>query len=153
MYSGILQFADDLAIEVIAASDYFQMDALKEALDQKYKYHVYPCNALSWAKIADLYGLPLLTDMCDRIRLVKFKQVVKHNEFCDLSKGEVLKYFMKCKEYSGICNDDLLEAALKWIDNNEPFPELLQQIDFTKCPQSTLKAAVNHPAMPQNIAI
>ena len=152
MYSGILQLPnDELANEIIAATDYFQMTALKEALDRKFRYHVYPCDVFHWAKIADMFNLPKLTSICDRIQLVKFKEVVKHKEFCELPKDEVLKYITKCKEYSGIYNDDLLTAALKWVDNNEPFPELMQQIDLEKCSQGTLKAAAKHPAMPQNI--
>ena len=154
MYSGILKLnsaTDDMIMEVAAASDYFQMAGLKESLDQKFKNQVELSNVFHWAKVADMYNLPQLTSMCDRIQLLKFNHVVKHKEFCELPKDEVLKYITKCKEYSGICNDDLLTAALKWVDNNEPFPELMQQIDLEKCSQGTLKTVGSHPAIPQNI--
>ena len=155
MYSGMLQLncaTDDMIKEVTAVSDYFQMAGLKESLDQKLKNQVDSSNVFHWAKVADMYNLPQLTSLCDRIQLLKFKHVVEHKEFCELPKDEVLTYIKKCKEYSGIGNDDLLTAALKWVDNNEPFPELIQEIDLDKCSQVTLKAVKSHPAIPQNSA-
>ena len=152
MYSGILQLKDDdLIQEAIAASDYFQMTILKEALDLKYKYTVVPSNVFTWAKVADLYSMPQLKDMCDRIQLVKFKEVIKHEEFSGLSKDDVVEYFKRCKQYSGISSDDLLQAALTWMEDNETFPELIQQIDLKKCTPSALENVLNHPGMPQNI--
>ena len=125
MYSGILQVGDnDLIHEIIGASDYFQVTALKEALDIKYKGEVVPSNVLSWAKVADLHSMPLLKDMCDRIQLVKFTAVIENDEYVKLSSDEVLKYFEVCKLYAGISSDDLLQAALKWMEENEPFQSL-----------------------------
>ena len=152
MCTGILQLGDDdLLHEVIAASDYFQLTALKEGLDLKYKYHIVPSNVFNWAKVADRYNMPQMTDMCDRIQLVKFLEVVQHDEYRELPKVDVLKYFEKCKQYSGISSDDLLQAALTWMKLNEPFPELIRLIDLSKCAESTLETAANHPAMPRNI--
>ena len=152
MYSGVLQLSDnDLIYEVIGASDYFQMTALKEALDIKYKGEVVPSNVLSLAKVADLHSMPLLKDMCDRIQLVCFTEVIKNDEYAKLSSDEVLKYFEMCKLYAGISSDDLLQAALKWMEENEPFPELMQQIDLMKCSPSALEAAVNRSDTPQDI--
>ena len=153
MYSGVLKLTDDenLLQETIAASDYFQMTALKEALDLKAKYHVTPSNVLNWSKVADLYSLPHLKNVCDRIQLVKFVEVIQHEEYCKLSKHEVLMCFKKCKDYSGISSDDLLQAALTWMERNEPSLELIQEIDLRECSQNALKAVMNHSAMPQNI--
>ena len=152
MYSGVLKLTDEnLLQEAITASDYFQMTALKEALDLKAKYHVTPSNVLSWSKVADLYSLPHLKDMCDRIQLVKLVEVIQHEEYCKLSKHEVLIYLKKCTDYSGISSDDLLQAALTWMERNEPSLELIQEIDLKKCSQNALKAVMNHSAMPQNI--
>ena len=61
-------------------------------------------------------------------------------------------YCKKYKQYSGMCNDDLFCAVLKWIDNNKRFPELQKEIDFAKCSQSILEASVNHKALPRSIA-
>ena len=88
--------------------------------------------------------------MCDRIQLVSFKEVIMHEEFPELPKEDVLKYLKKCKQYSGISSDDLLHAALKWMDHNEPFSELIQQVDWKKCSQTALKSAAKHPAISQN---
>ena len=152
MYCGILQLNDEnLVQEVIAATDFFQMDGLTKDLEVKYKYKVVPSNVLSWAKVADMYNLLILKETCDRIQLVKFKEVVKCEEFHKLSKEEVLLYFKKCKPYSGISSDDFLHAAVIWMAENEPFPELITQIDLKKCSQSALKAAVSHPAIPPSV--
>ena len=152
MYSGILQLKDDdLVQEAIAASDYFQMTVLKEALGLKYKYQVAPSNVFSWAKVADLYSMPQLKDMCDRIQLVKFKEVIKHEEFSGLSKDDVVEYFKRCKQYLGISNDDLMQASLTWMEANESFPQLLQEVDVKKCTPRALEDATNHPAMPPNV--
>ena len=149
MYSGILQLDDDsLAQEIITASDYFQMTKLKKDLDLKYKMSVVPSNVLSFGKVADMHNLPLLREACDRIQLLKFSEVVKHEEFHKLSKEEVFLYFKKCKPYSGISSDDFLHAAVMWMAENERFPELIRQIDLKKCSQSALRAARNHPAVP-----
>ena len=154
MYSGILELnsaTDDMIKGVTAASDNFQIAELKESFDQKFKDQVDSSSVFHWAKVADMYNLPQLTSLCDRIQLLKFQHVVEHKEICELLKDEVLMYIKKCKEYSGICNDDLLNVALKWVDNNEPFPELIQQIDLDKCSEDTLEDVESHRAVPQNI--
>ena len=146
MYSGKLQIKDDRQLqEAIAVSDYLQMTALKNALDLKAKHRAVPGTVLGWSMFADTYNLPHLTDMCDRIQVLKFREVVKHEEFLQLSKDDIAKYFKKCEQYSGTSHDDLLKAVLAWTERNEQWPELIQPI-MKKCSQS-LNDMVNHPPM------
>ena len=155
MYTGILQLTetdDEFVQEIIAACDYFQMTALIEAFDQTYRHRICPSNVLSWSKVADLYSLPLLMEMCDRIKFVKFKQVIKQRQFLKLSRDEVLMYFRKCTQFLEFCRNDLLWAALIWMDNNEQFPELVQLIDLDRCSRRALEAAIGRAVMPQLIA-
>ena len=108
------------------------MIALKEALDQKYRYQVDASNVFSWENVAGLCNMRLINATSEMILVVKFMEVIQHKEFIERSKDEVMACFKACKLHSGISNDDLLQAALKWMEDNEPFPELIEQLDLTK---------------------
>ena len=138
MYSGELHIGNDQLQEAISASDYFQITALKHALDDTARYKVVPSNVLSWQKLAQLYTLPLTTEMCDRVLLLKLSEIKKHGEFSEMSHDELLAYLQKCAAaYDN--HDVLLRAAVTWMERNQMFSaELLSAIHLEQCTESTL---------------
>ena len=129
MYSGKLEIMDDSQLqEAIAVSDYLQMAALKSTLDHEAKHRVVPSTVLSWLMFADVHNLPLLTDMCNRIQVLKFREVVQNAEFFKLSKEDLMQYMQKCQKHPAITRDDLLMAAMTWMQENEPLDDLLEEM-------------------------
>ena len=147
MYSGKLEIKDDSQLqEAIAISDYLQMTTLKSALDHEARYHVVPSNVLSWSMFADVHNLPLLTDMCNRIQVLKFRKVVQNAEFSKLSKEDLKQYLQKCRKYPTITGDDLLIVAMTWMQDNELLDDLLEEMEQWHDKPSVLKPTPVIPA-------
>ena len=152
MYTGVLNITDEQLQEAVFVSDFFHIKALTNALDEQAKYCVTPSTVFLWQEMAKFYSLPLLTEQCERIQMLKFVEVVKHQEFLKLSKGEVVEYFQICLPYvDQIGHDVMLAAALKWMDSNESCHELLSQVQLQKCSDTKLAAATTHSAMTQEL--
>ena len=150
MYSGIFNITDDNQLaEALGVTDFYNMAALKDGLEVAAKKRVKANNVLSYRSIADLYRLPNLMDMCERVQLVKFADVMKGAEFLALTKDDMVEYMKKCADYSGISEDELLQAVLLWMDNNEPSMELMQMVKLQDCSKEVLQSASRHNAMPQ----
>ena len=137
MYTGEGTFQTEHLIDIIKATDYLQMEELKDLCLKHVPGILCPANVLSWLRVSDQLQLEEMKIKCKELLCTSFKGVSEGEEFLQLSLAEVIEYISDARERD-VGSDYLVKAAFVWtnyeVENRVSTMEnILEKINLADC--------------------
>ena len=145
MYTGTITMAKSLIMDIVKACDYLQVEELKIKCLQYIPHILTPYTAISWLRVADLLHLDNATTQCKKYMAEHFEEIVKGEDFLDLSVCELKECLLNAK--IKIAPDNILSGLFLWIsfdDQNrtQDLGDLLQYVKLQNCTDVLLRQII-----------
>ena len=138
MYVGEISFDSEQLLDLLKASDYLQMEVLREMCIGEVPAILKPDNAISWLEVATKLDLSNITSTCTKIMVSNFVEVSSQLEFLALESIKVQQYFTEVMKVCDINHDSVLYLTMSWA-NHDPqnrladLENLLHIAQLTSC--------------------
>ena len=138
MYVGEISFDTEHLIDLLKASDYLQMEVLKEMCIGEVSGVLEPDNVISWLEVATKLDLAHISSMCIKIMVSNFAEVSSQQEFLALESTEIQQYFTEIMNIHDIDHDCVLYLIMSWADHDPQnrltnLENLLHIVELTSC--------------------
>ena len=147
MYSGEITIKNENVMDLLAASDYLQMDEVKQFCFDFVESILSLDNWYAIRSAADLYQDEHLQNQVDEFISKNFNAIVETDEFKSLDKDGVRCCIEKLNRYHAR-EDSIFNGLVVWIHADDKsrendFPELFEQlIDLDAMPSEILEETV-----------
>ena len=146
IYTGKLCINQENVCELLAASEYLQVDLAKQfCLD----FFSDPISIETWLQVFDkahIYKNDYLSDKIFRFIEDNFAEISSTNDFKLLSKQSLLYLICQIDSYR-VLQDLIYDAIIRWVNydqsRKEDFTELFKQLDLKKFSSSFLTKTVS----------
>ena len=148
MYVGEISFDTENLMDLLKASDYLQMEVLREMCVDEVPAILKPDNVISWLEVATTLDLANVASICAEIMVSKFSEVSRKPEFLALEFSEVQHYLIQVTKARGTDHDSVLHAALMWINHDTGerstyLENLLQIVQLNNCSYDVIIDVMN----------
>uniref|UniRef100_UPI00398E52AF kelch-like protein 24 n=1 Tax=Pristiophorus japonicus TaxID=55135 RepID=UPI00398E52AF len=117
MYGGRGNIREDNVQSLLEASDRFQIAALRSACGSFLEKQLDPCNCLGFLSFANTFCIPALSEKSRRLLLKDFSEVIQHEEFLQLSKGDLCDHLSS--DFLAVTKEEtVFEAVMQWVHHD-----------------------------------
>jgi hypothetical protein len=114
MYTSSITINDDNVESLLNAASVFQVIEIVNVCCEFLKEQLHPSNCLGIAAVADRFSCEELLDEANKFTVKNFNQIVKFEEFKNLTLDEV-KNLLLDENITVRSEEDVFEAALDWL--------------------------------------
>ena len=143
MYVGEISLDTEQLMDLLKASDYLQMEVLREMCVSEVPAILKPDNIIPWLEVTTKLDLSDITSTCTKIMVSNFMEVSSQPEFLALESTEVQQYFTEVMKICDIDHDSVLYLTMSWA-NHDPqnrladLENLLRILQLTSCSYDTI---------------
>ena len=142
MYLSAVTFQDDQLMDLLVASDFLQMEVLKDMCIDEVPAVLNSENVVSWFKLANKLALSDIKCKCAEIMMSCLTKFSNNPDFLLLSATEVQDFFSDALR-SNVNHDGILYATMNWVNHDQDdrlsyLEDLLHQVQFDNCSQRAI---------------
>ncbi|XP_067889187.1 kelch-like protein 24 isoform X2 [Heterodontus francisci] len=132
MYGGRGNIQENNVQSLLEASELFQISSLRRSCEEFLEQQLDPCNCLGFLSFANFFCIPALSEKSRRFLLERFSDVIQHEEFLQLSKGDLCDQLSS--DFLAVPKEEIVfEAVMQWVHHDvsnrkHALRELLEQV-------------------------